>query len=394
MHSPFDRLTQASVDHPRAALALALLALLLLGAAIPARFTADNSEDAFFPDNDETRLLLEVEATYSSEVDLVTVIQPLVSGTLRTPAGWHSLAEVEATLLEHPAAATVAVPLFGGSPSTGPASSAILWTTHVDPTTDEWSDGFRVALDVLASADAANLSTAVNDTWAALATVPMVQHPSAAELRAWSPTDPASDAWLDRLDGGQNRTGILRSLTGRTASLSTDRPPEQLLELGPLQGALFAALAPHLALNEQLDRTALTAAFPADTQTDPWSDADLALLRLAVSTDPVILLTLPSDLLPDPLARDLASEAEAVREAAARTLVRTWTTEIEAELAAATAGGRHALSVLVQWRPTRLLLQPLQRRGQRRHRSGDRDAHESRPHHPRRHPVPAIPQPA
>ena len=63
MHSPFDRLSELSIERPKTAISLSIIGILLLASC--ARFIVfDNSEDAFYPDTETTRLMYEIEDAY------------------------------------------------------------------------------------------------------------------------------------------------------------------------------------------------------------------------------------------------------------------------------------------------------------------------------------------
>ena len=64
MRKPFDKLSELSVDRPKTAIAVAVVGILALSSF--AQFIVfDNSEDAFYPENETTDLLYEVEGTYT-----------------------------------------------------------------------------------------------------------------------------------------------------------------------------------------------------------------------------------------------------------------------------------------------------------------------------------------
>ena len=73
MKNIFNEMTNFSVDRPKTALAIILLFLL----ALPPNemfINFDNSEDAFFPDNETVRLLNEVEDEYQASIDFIRFI--------------------------------------------------------------------------------------------------------------------------------------------------------------------------------------------------------------------------------------------------------------------------------------------------------------------------------
>ena len=63
MRNPFDRATEISIEHPKKVLAIGFVSTLLLS-SMAMFLEFDNSEDAFFPDNETVRLLDEVETEY------------------------------------------------------------------------------------------------------------------------------------------------------------------------------------------------------------------------------------------------------------------------------------------------------------------------------------------
>ena len=95
MRNPFDRLSEMSVDRPKSAIAVAVIGILALSSF--AQFIVfDNSEDAFYPENETTDLLYEVEDTYTVDVDLVRSIVRLEQGSsLMDSESWELLAQVE-----------------------------------------------------------------------------------------------------------------------------------------------------------------------------------------------------------------------------------------------------------------------------------------------------------
>ena len=93
MKNPFDSLSELSVDRPKTAIAVAVVGILALSSF--AQFIAfDNSEDAFYPENETTDLLYEVEDTYTVDIDLIRTIVRFDPGDLQTSqTAWELLAE-------------------------------------------------------------------------------------------------------------------------------------------------------------------------------------------------------------------------------------------------------------------------------------------------------------
>ena len=63
MINPFDRATEISIEHPKKVLAIGFVSTLLLS-SMAMFLEFDNSEDAFFPDNETVQLLDEVEGEH------------------------------------------------------------------------------------------------------------------------------------------------------------------------------------------------------------------------------------------------------------------------------------------------------------------------------------------
>ena len=102
MRNPFDRLSELSVDRPKTAIAVAVIGILALSSF--AQFIVfDNSEDAFYPENETTDLLYEVESTYTVDIDLIRAIVRFEPGDLQTSqAAWELLAETEYEMITNP----------------------------------------------------------------------------------------------------------------------------------------------------------------------------------------------------------------------------------------------------------------------------------------------------
>ena len=140
MWNPFDRLSEMSVDRPKSAIAMAVIGILALSSF--AQFIVfDNSEDAFYPENETTDLLYEVEDTYTVDIDLLRAIVRFDSGDLQTSqVAWELLADTEHEMMTNPGMSGYHYGLFGGSAHSGPASSVIFWQKVQDPGSDTWSE--------------------------------------------------------------------------------------------------------------------------------------------------------------------------------------------------------------------------------------------------------------
>ena len=127
----FDGLTTFSTNRPKTTL---LITFLLLMSISPfAMFiNFDNSEDAFFPDNDTVRLLNEIEDEYQASLDFVRFIDRIGEGDLLLEETWEKQAILEAILLDNENLSEYQFPLYGVQPNNGIASAALQWQTLQD----------------------------------------------------------------------------------------------------------------------------------------------------------------------------------------------------------------------------------------------------------------------
>ena len=284
MRNPFDKLSETSVDRPKATIALAVIGILALSSF--ARFIVfDNSEDAFYPENETTDLLYEVEDTYTVDIDLLRAIVRLETGASLTDASsWELLAQTEHQMITNPGTAEHHYGLFGEAPNSGPASSVILWQRVQDPGSDTWSMQIEQALIEVSMADDENLSAVVSSAIAALSVIPSTSHVSAEELLTWSPGNPQD--WQARIDSGANNEEAISSLMATTLSLSENRNETQAALIAPLQAEAMSSLSPIQAMQGIDLRAPIMGMLPADSRDDPWVEADTALVSLAIDTQP------------------------------------------------------------------------------------------------------------
>ena len=284
MRNPFDKLSETSVDRPKATIALAVIGILALSSF--ARFIVfDNSEDAFYPENETTDLLYEVEDTYTVDIDLLRAIVRLETGASLTDASsWELLAQTEHQMITNPGTVEHHYGLFGEAPNSGPASSVILWQRVQDPGSDTWSMQIEQALIEVSMADDENLSAVVSSAIEALSVIPSTSHVSAEELLTWSPGNPQD--WQARIDSGANNEEAISSLMATTLSLSENRNETQAALIAPLQAEAMSSLSPIQAMQGIDLRAPIMGMLPADSRDDPWVEADTALVSLAIDTQP------------------------------------------------------------------------------------------------------------
>tara|TARA_B100000900_G_scaffold197568_1_gene167258 strand:- start:65051 stop:67780 length:2730 start_codon:yes stop_codon:yes gene_type:complete len=208
MKNPFDILTSIFIDRPKICLSIGLIGILTIS-SMAMFIEFDNSEDAFFPDNETVRLLDEVEGEYQASLDFVRIIARMPDGGLDSSDNWVHLAALESILLEDQNLSEYAYPLFGSAPNNGPASIALSWERHSDPlVTEVWSDPIEIALGQLDSSNSQNeTQDALDSLIFAMQRIPSPAVIDSVMLRGWEPSDPT--IWLDRLVSGQNSTGII-----------------------------------------------------------------------------------------------------------------------------------------------------------------------------------------
>ena len=284
MRNPFDRLSEMSVDRPKSAIAVAVIGILALSSF--AQFIVfDNSEDAFYPENETTDLLYEVEDTYTVDVDLVRSIVRLEQGSSLTDSeSWELLAQVEYQMLTHPGMAGHHYGLFGGSANSGPASSVIFWQRVQDPGSDDWSEALMQSLVDVSNAEGQNLSTAVSNAMQMLTTIPSTDRVSADELLDWDPSSP--EDWQARMDSGEDNADAVSYLVAVASTLMEGRNESEASMISPLQGQAIASLSPLSAIQGLDLRTPIMGMLPADSRDSPWEEADMALVTLALDTEP------------------------------------------------------------------------------------------------------------
>ena len=285
MKNPFDRLSEISIDKPKIVISVVILGILTLSSF--ARFIVfDNSEDAFYPENETTDLLYEVEDTYTVDVDLVRSVVRFEAGDLESIETWNLLADIESDMLKNSDMIKYHYPLFGGAANSGPASSIIYWQQIQDPGSDKWSETVENALLDVMMSDDENLSNAISDAMISLQSIPSTEYPDSGDLKNWSVTNPKD--WQSRMDSGENNQDKIIKLIGIVSGLTENRSESQNTSIIQLQGQAMAILSPLNALQEIDLRTSMMSMFPTETRENPWSEANVALVTLAVDTKPAV----------------------------------------------------------------------------------------------------------
>tara|TARA_B110001452_G_scaffold207644_1_gene177840 strand:- start:30 stop:2834 length:2805 start_codon:yes stop_codon:yes gene_type:complete len=286
MRNIFDDLTRFSVARPKTALAIILVVVFsLVPNAMFINF--DNSEDAFFPDNETVRLLNEVEDEYRASIDFIRFIDEIDSGDLYEASTWQQLAIQEAILLENSDLEKYQYPLFGIQANSGMASAAIQWHNLQDRSSaSEWVANLSDALtDVLNAQSDENksLQSALNNLSTAGNSIPSPTPVTAIELRQWQVNDP--ELWLKRLDSGEDLTSWLDPLVGEINSLVQGPNSSEIgIVTGPISGKIGIMIG-----MQSIDyRSMMASNLPVADSANPWDSDGPVLTTFVVVTDPEV----------------------------------------------------------------------------------------------------------
>ncbi|DAC41722.1 MAG TPA: hypothetical protein D7H83_00565, partial [Candidatus Poseidoniales archaeon] len=277
----FDGMTSFSTERPKTTIAIILVFFFSL--APNAMFiNFDNSEDAFFPDNETVRLLNEVEDEYQASIDFIRFIDDIDSGDLYEESTWQQLAMLEAILLENQDLQEYQYPLFGIQPNSGMASAAIQWHNLQDPlTADSWISDLQLAIDAVASSDNDSLASNLANLTEAGNNLPSPELVSASDLRNWQPEDP--NLWLERIDNGANLTSDLSVLSAALTNLiQGPNSSEIAMATGPISGKIGMLMG-----MQSIDyRSMMISNLPAEDSTNPWDSDGPVLTTFVVVTEP------------------------------------------------------------------------------------------------------------
>lgn len=284
MENPFNALTSLSVNRPKATIATILILTMALSSM--AQFiNFDNSEDAFYPQNDTTELLYEIEDRYQASLDFIRIIDEIEQGGMNQTTTWEQFANLEADLATNELFLPYQETLFGGSATSGPAGSALFWLNSQDPvTTQVWREPLTLQLANVSVASEENFSAALNDLQTAVDSVPSPIAPTPQELREWNPG--TVEEWQQRMDGNHNISAELGILQGQIQELLQSRNSDEATLLAPIVGQLQGILGTYSGLQNIDHRSNIIATMPAEDKQSPWESDGPILISLVVSTDP------------------------------------------------------------------------------------------------------------
>lgn len=284
MKNPFEAMSNASVSRPKTVFAFVMLAILLLSAG-GMHLQFDNSEDGFFPDDENVRLLEEIESEYQASIDFVRIIDDLNEGDLLLSPTWNHLAHTEARMINDTNFAPYHYPLFGTQANSGLAGYAYQWQLYQDPVSATWVGPVQASINDVLLADDANLTGALANLSASASLIPSADPLTGQELVNWDAGEPSE--WLERLDQGANLTASLGAMLGMMESLNMNRTGAQIGQISAVSGPLSGQLGLLTGLQSIDYRSAMLGSLPvADRENDPWNSSGPVLTTLVVSTEP------------------------------------------------------------------------------------------------------------
>ena len=284
MQNPFNALTETSVTRPKTTVAVILVLTLAL-ASMAQFINFDNSEDAFYPQNDTTELLYEIEDRYQASLDFIRVIDEIEQGDMKTESAWKQFAMIEANLSTDETFLPYHEPLFGGKATSGPAGSAVFWLNTQDPvTSQEWRDTLSNQLANATVADEDNFTAALNDLAAAIAMIPSPRGPTAQELIDWQPGE--VNSWQLRMDDNLSIAAELGILQGQIQELISARTsPNEIGPVAATTGPLQGVIGTYIGLQNIDHRGNIVSTMPAEDKNEPWESDGPVLISLVISTE-------------------------------------------------------------------------------------------------------------
>jgi len=285
MKSLLDGMTTFSANKPKTAVVIFFVFILILTPfAMFIQF--DNSEDAFFPDNETVQLLNEVEDEYQASIDFIRFIDRIESGDLYESETWEKLAILEAILLENSDLDEYQYPLYGIQPNNGMASTAIQWFRIQDKESNlPWINNLSTAINAVTNSTNETRNSSLVELGSLIETIPSPSVITSQELRNWTPTEP--DLWLKRIDDNSNISSKIISLNleieAMVSSLGNDPG------LGAIHAGQISAKLGVLQGMQNIDYKALLISnLPAEDKENPWQSDGPILTSFVVITDPEI----------------------------------------------------------------------------------------------------------
>ncbi|CAI8254754.1 MAG: Trehalose monomycolate exporter MmpL3 [Methanobacteriota archaeon] len=223
MYNPFDKFTEASVKKPITAILIFIL-IFFGGIFLMVNYiSADVSRSSFYPENDVTRLLTEIDNEYNEQdLDLLRALTPLESNGLDNPLNWEKLAKIEAIMMSDNSSLDFQEPIFGGQSVAGPASLAMIYSTVVYPEeTKEWIEETQIAFDAFINALENGNNSEINDSLnlsiEKVDSIPLPPEITSESLKSWKVNN---TEWVNPLIDGINSTKMLSDFDEYLSSIN------------------------------------------------------------------------------------------------------------------------------------------------------------------------------
>jgi len=223
MYNPFDKLTEASVKKPILAI-LIFIIIFFSGIFLMVNYiSADVSRSSFYPDNEVTRLLTEIDNEYNEQdLDLLRALTPLDANGLDNPMNWERLAKVEAILMSDNSTLNYQEPIFGGQSVAGPASLAMIYSTVVYPEEtilwiNETQTTFDAFIDAIEEGNNSKINDSLNLSIEKVDSIPLPPEITAESLNSWKVNN---TKWIDSLIDGDNSTQLLSNFDEYLSSIN------------------------------------------------------------------------------------------------------------------------------------------------------------------------------
>ncbi|MAT48560.1 MAG: hypothetical protein CMA27_01875 [Euryarchaeota archaeon] len=223
MINPFDKLTEFSIKKPIVTI-IVFLMVFSSGIFLMVNYiSADVSRSSFYPDNEVTRLLTEIDNEYNEQdIDLLRALTPLEDGGLDNTSNWEKLAKVEAQMIIDNSSLNYHEAIFGGQSVTGPASLAMIYSEVVYPeVTSTWINNTKTSFDefvsILQNGNNSEINLALNNSISMANDIPLPPEVSSESLNSW---DIENTEWVDPLILGNNSLELLSNFDGYLSSIN------------------------------------------------------------------------------------------------------------------------------------------------------------------------------
>ena len=283
MKSVLDDMTIFSANRPKIAIGIFFAALLII-TPFAMNIDFDNSEDAFFPDNETVRLLNEVEDEYQASIDFIRFIDQIESGDLYEEETWAQLAVLEAILLEHSELQEYQYPLYGIQPNNGMASSALQWFMYQDTEMNlPWIVELKDSINAVTNSTNETFNASLAELQSRINTIPNPGLITADQLRNWTFEDPSE--WLLRMDQNTRISSELVQIN-EAIEFMMDNLSSNHMAASAVTGQISGKIGMLMGIQSIDYRELIISNLPAEDQDEPWDSDGPILTTFVVITDP------------------------------------------------------------------------------------------------------------